>query len=60
MDFTDMDITCPSLAPIDETSDYGSRETSHNDEEAEGFTGFSTIPNLLGMSRLYYVLVLKG
>ena len=45
---SDMDITCPSFAPIDETSDYGSRETSTNDEEVDGFRGFCTIPNLLG------------
>ena len=53
-----MDITCPSFAPIDETSDYGSRETSTNDEEGEGFTGFSTIANLLGyMSKLFFYIL---
>ena len=37
-----MDITCPDFAPVDETSDYGSRETSI--ELAENrFAGFQPV-----------------
>ena len=37
-----MDITCPDFAPVDETSDYGSRETSIELAE-NGFAGFQPI-----------------
>ena len=45
--FSDMDITCPSLALTEETSDYGSRDNSNNEEQLEVFSGFCTLPNML-------------
>ena len=31
-----MDLSCPSFVVFDQTSDYGSRNTCHNDEEKIG------------------------
>ena len=39
-----MDITCPELATIDETSEYGSRDTSTASQQEEGLAVLCALP----------------
>ena len=49
-----MDNTCPEFAKIDETSDYGSNDSSHSSSQEEGFSGFCSVPDSHGKSFIPY------
>ena len=40
-----MDLTCPELAKIDQTSDYGSNNSSCSSQQEEGSAGICTLPD---------------
>ena len=53
-----MDITCPELEAMDGTSDYGSRETSGNDESK--VQGFCTLFVTMGPGGFYKHVIFCG
>ena len=55
-----MDNTCPELGKIDETSDYGSNESSHSSYQEDGFSGFCAVPDSHGKSFIPYCFLLMS
>ena len=49
-----MDNTCPEFAKIDETSDYGSNDSSHSSSQEEGFLG--SVLFLTAMVRVLFLI----
>ena len=43
-----MDLTCPELAKIDVTSDYGSNDSSCSSQQEEGYAGICSLPDSVG------------
>ena len=55
-----MDITCPELANIDQTSEYGSRDTSTASQQEEGLAVLCALPDGQGRREDTTILYFMG